>query len=267
MYRLNQWNSAGGAFIAGSDWERCYRPMPFSELSKYPLIIGLDLTRCKDMAASVAMWAVPRTAIVPVDPYDPDTEYEERQIIVPYIKPYFWLPERTAHQYVGKLNLRDLAAAKQIFLTKSATIKAEIIAEHINSMDEKFDLVGVASDKAYSAALAAVLASTFGWDVTGEETRFHLISQTFPVIGPAVDQLTSCVLNEECMHDGNDIMRWQLGNVVVIEDNNGNKRIQKPSHDDYRKIDGWAAALNGIYFMMNTPDMYPGSSMSIKVAV
>lgn len=278
MYRLGLWNSAGGAFIAGSDWERCRGRISLKNgiqlnpgdehltpLSEFPLIIGADLTRSKDMAALVATWAVPKLVNVPVDPYDPETEYEERQIIVPHCKPFFWLPEKTAHQYAGRINLEALAATKQIFLTKSPTIKAEVIAEFINSFDEKYDLIGVASDKAYSAALGAVLQTSFGWDIEGEEGRLHLIPQTFPVIGPAVAQLQDCVLNQEIVHDGNDIMKWQLGNIVVVEDTNGNRRIQKPSHNDYRKIDGWAALLNAIYFMMNTPDMYPGSSMSIAI--
>lgn len=265
MYRLNQWNSSGGAFVAGSDWDRCRGYVSFKNLEEHPLVVGLDLTRCKDMAASVCMWAVPRKVIVPVDPYDDQTEYEEREIIVPYIKPYFWLPKRTAHLYAGKINLEELASKKQIFLTDSPTVKAEVVAEHLNSLDQRFDLVGVAADKAYSAALGAVLETTFGWDVKGEETRLHLIPQTFPVIGPAVEQLEACVLNQQIVQDGNDVMRWQLGNIVVVEDTYGNRRIEKPTHNDYRKIDGWAALLNGIYFMMNTPNMFPGSSMSIKV--
>lgn len=263
MYRLNQWNTGGGAFIAGSDWDRCVKPFKFADIQEHPCVIGVDMSRVRDMTAVVLVFAVPRTIMVPINRWDLSEGVEEREINIPYVFPYFWIPKRSIGQYEAKLNISALAQSKQLYITDSPIVKAEVIAEHINYLDERFNCHGVASDMAYSRALSASLGGTHGWDV---ENRLFLIPQTAANIGPAVDQLQGCILAQEMVHNNNSVMNWQLGNIQIVEDKNNNRRFAKPPSQDYRKIDGWAALLNAFYLMMNDPEIYPGATFSISLS-
>lgn len=267
MYRLNQWITGAGMFIAGSDWQRCNRPFKLEEVEEHPCIIGTDMSRVRDMTCTAVMWAVPRICMLPEDPFDPDPNPRlvETEINFPFIIPYFWAPRRSLGQFTGKLDVETLHKNKQLFITESPIVKVEAIAEHINNLDSRFNCRGVAADTYASVKLSGCLEGSHGWTVDGPESRFFLIPQNAAAISPAIDQLIGCILSQELCHRGNQVLDWQLGNITVIEDKNGDKRFQKPTSNDWRKIDGWAAVTNGIYYMMTDPDMYPGHVYSIKL--
>jgi phage terminase large subunit-like protein len=267
MYRLNQWNTGGGAFIAGSDWSRCAKKFTLDEVKDYPCVVGVDMSSIRDMTALVIVWAIPKIIQIPRNPFDLKEGLVDVEINIPHVLPSFWVPQRSLKSYEDHLDIPDLARRKQLRISETATIKPEVIAEQIAWIDSKFIVRGVASDMAYSRALSARLAGVHGWDVTGEDSRFFLIPQTFQGIGPAVQQLAGCILEKELVHANNEVLNWQLGNIVMIEDTNGNSRFAKPTKNDYRKIDGWAALANAFYFMMNDPELYPGRSMSVSMGI
>lgn len=263
MYRLNQWNTGGGAYIAGSDWKKCHKKFLLRDLKELPCVIGGDFSRRRDMTALVLAFAVPTIVDVPVDQFDPDcVEYEEKEINVPHTVPYFFIPERAVALYSRHINLKEFADLGLLTITKGATIRAQEIAQKINWADQTFQIRKVGTDAYYAKDVAAILDSEYGWDV---DERFGLISQTAANIGPAVEQLYNCVLNKEIVHNNNAVLNWQLSNVTVMEDNNGNRRFEKPKADDYRKIDGWSALANAIYLMMSEADLYPGQVTSISL--
>lgn len=262
MYRLNQWNTGGGSYIAGADWDRCSHLFQMADVREHPCVIGVDLSNKSDMTAVVIVWAVPETRLFPVNPFDPDSLTEEREINVPYVMPYFWVPRRTVQQYAGHLDIGNLAARKQLFITETPTIRVEAIAEQLNHLDSLFDVRGIGADTYRSKSLAAILNAVHGWNT---DDKMFLLSQAPSAVSPGVEHIHHCVLSKEIKHNGNPIMDWQLGNIVLIEDNNGNRRYEKPSHNSYKKIDGWAALCNAFTVMMNEPDLYPGTTLSIKL--
>lgn len=263
MYRLNQWNTSGGAYIAGSDWRKCYQKFLVRDLKELPCVIGGDFSRRRDMTSLVLSWAVPTMVECLIDPFDPAcTEYEDREINIPHIIPYFFLPKRAVDLYSRHINLKDYADLGLLTITNGATIRASEIAARIAWADERFQIRKLGTDAYYAKDVAAELHSQHGWDI---EERFGFIAQTPSNIGPAVEQLYNCVLNKELVHNNNEVMNWQLGNIAIVEDNNGNRRFSKPKADDYRKIDGWSAMANAIYLMMSEPDLYPGQVHTLKV--
>lgn len=265
MYRLNLWMSGAGAFIAGSDWARVGQRFSMKFVEEHPCIIGVDMSRCRDMTCTAPMWAVPVPMMLPEDPFDFDSKLVEQEINVPYVVPFFWAPRRALGQFTGKLSIDDLVKRKQMFITESPVIRPEAIAEHINHLDERFNVRGVASDMYASAKLSGALSGMHGWEVDGENSRFFLIPQNAANISPAIDQLMGCILSKMFVHNCNEVLTWQLGNITVIENKDGDRKFQKPTSNDYRKIDGWAAVTNGIYYMMTDSDMYPGHVFSIKL--
>lgn len=262
MYRLNQWNQSGGAYIAGSDWAKCAKRYRYADVKQYPCVVGGDFSRRRDMTALMLMFAVPTKVVLPIDPFDELTEWEEKEINVPHIFPFFFIPERAVRMYDKYIDLKEYESAGLLTITKGATIRAEEIAQKLAAIESKFDLRKVGTDSFYAKDVAAVLDSQYGWDI---ESKFGLISQTAANIGPAVEQLLNCVLNKEIAHPNNAILNWQLSNIAIIEDTNGNRRFEKPTSDNYRKIDGWSALANGIYCMMCDPELYPGQVISVKV--
>lgn len=265
MYRLNLWMTGAGAFIAGSDWARVGRRFSVKEVEEHPCIIGVDMSRCRDMTCTAAMWAVPVPMMLPEDPFDFDSKLVEQEINVPYVMPYFWAPRRGLGQFTGKLAVDDLVKRKQLFVTESPVIRPEAIAEHINHLDERFNVRGVASDLYASAKLGGALSGMHGWEIEGENSRFFLIPQNAANVSPAIDQLMGCILGKMFVQNCNEVLTWQLGNITVIENKEGDRKFQKPTNNDFRKIDGWHAVTNGIYYMMTDPDMYPGQVFSIKL--
>jgi phage terminase large subunit-like protein len=262
MYRLNQWNTGGGAFIAGSDWERCNKPFTIEEIKDCPMIMAVDLSTIRDMTALVCMFAVPREVKCLVDFTDPDSGWELREINVPHVIPYFWLPRRSLGQYIGRLEVEELARQKHLFITDSPIVKVEVIAEHIAAIAQKFDCRGLAGDMYRTKSLAACLESSHGWD---PDSEIHLIPQTNQFMEPAIEALQGCILAQEMVHNNNPILNWQLGNIVIDEDTKHNRRFLKPSKNDWRKIDGWAALLNGFCVMMNDSDLYPGAAFGVTL--
>lgn len=264
MYRLNLWNSSGGTFIAGSDWDKCSKRFTFKQLKEFPCVIGGDFSRRRDMTSIVVIWAVPTTITIPVDPFDPEAGTKEQEINIPHIHPYFFLPQKAVERYRSHINLDDFASRGLLTITDGATIRPQTIASHIARIDSAFDLRMVGSDSYYSVDVATILQSEHGWNIDGDDSRYRLISQTSSSVGPAVEQLQNCVLNGELVHNSHGLMDWQRGNLTLVEDSNGNRRFAKPNSDDYRKIDGWAGLVNGIFCMMSDPQLYPGQVISLK---
>lgn len=262
MYRLNQWNQSGGSYISGSDWIKCAKNYRYKDVSHCPCVVGGDFSRRRDMTALMLMFAVPTLVELPIDPFDEFSEWEDREINIPYIFPFFFLPERAVKLYERYIDLRSYESAGLLTITKGATLRAEEIAQKLAAIESKFDLRKVGTDSFYAKDVAAVLDSQYGWDI---DSKFGLISQTAANIGPAVEQLLNCVLNKEIAHPNNALLNWQLSNIMVIEDSNGNRRFSKPTADNYRKVDGWSAMANGIYCMMSDPELYPGTVLTVKV--
>lgn len=264
MYRLNLWSSSGGLFVAGSDWDKCQGRFTLKSMESYPCVIGGDYAKKRDMCCILLAFAVPKMLSVPTDPFDPDTEWEDREVNVPHIHPYFFLPRKAVDRYKRQIDLDDYADRRLLTIVDGSTIRPQVIAKFIAGLGERYDVRKVGSDSYYSTDVAACLNAEYGWDVDGEFSRYAMIGGTAATVGPAVEQLQNCILNQELVHRGHAIMDWQLGNVTLVEDTNQNRRFEKPKSDDYRKIDGWSALTNAIFIMMSDPTLYPGQTFSIK---
>lgn len=265
MYRLGLWSSSGGVYLAQSDWDKCTKAFRFKDVDKSPAALGCDFAAKRDMCCIMLGFAVTTTIEVLEDPFDEGSELVEREINIPYIQPYFFLPRKAVERYKRQINFEEYEAKKLLTVVDGAAIRPDYIAAFINKLSERFDIRKVGSDAYYSTDVATSLATNHGWDIEGEHSRYQLIGQTASTIGPAIEQLQNLVLNQEMYHRQNDMMDWQLGNLNIISDSNQNRRFEKPTGDNYRKIDGWQALAHLIFCMMSDPELYPGQVLSIKV--
>jgi phage terminase large subunit-like protein len=65
--------------------------------------------------------------------------------------------------------------------------------------------------------------------------------QTMAGLGPASKLLERTIENDQAAHDGNPIMEWMFGNVVLRMDSEGNIKPDKAKSSE--KIDGVVAAV------------------------
>lgn len=264
MYSLNLWATGGGAFIAGSDWQKCYKPFPFSFVKKFPCVIGADWASKRDFCAIMLGFCVPVKKLVILDPFDPDcVEYRQVTVNMPHIHPYFFLPRKAVEKYRKHINLDDYASRGLLHIVEGATIRPDILASWIVGLDRKFEIRKVASDNVYSGDIAAILASQHGWDIESDYARYAQIGTAASTVSPAIEQLRALILNKELVHKNHELLNWQLANVCLIEDKAGHKRFEKRTSDDWRKIDGWQALVNMTFVMMSDPELYPGQTFSI----
>lgn len=275
MYRLNMWHRSGQGAIALSDWLKCGDAVraQISKLKQYPCVIGLDISRNKDMTAPFLMFSVPTpVSELPIAPMLGKfvdvgkltvDDYEElfqptSTVNIPHVIPYFFLPEATINLYSSFVDLREIAADpdSNLRMVPGLTIRPETVAAFINQVAESVDdFRVVASDPWRFKHVKRCLRTEYGWT----DDNLIDIKQTWENMAPAYETLERLVLSKEIWHPNNRVLDWQLSNINLKEDENGNRRVIKPKYGDYRKIDGIVAMLNGLTYMCNDDELAPGS--------
>jgi phage terminase large subunit-like protein len=61
--------------------------------------------------------------------------------------------------------------------------------------------------------------------------------QTIMEYAKPVDDFEAAVSDGTLHHDGNPVYAWEIGHAKVKSDPNNNRRIIKPTDDDFRKVD------------------------------
>jgi phage terminase large subunit-like protein len=61
--------------------------------------------------------------------------------------------------------------------------------------------------------------------------------QTVMQYAKPTDDFEACVIDGSLPHDGNPVYAWEMGHAKIKSDTNNNRRIVKPTDDDYRKVD------------------------------
>jgi phage terminase large subunit-like protein len=121
-------------------------------------------------------------------------------------------------------------------------INFEKVGEHMNQINQVFDIVDVGFDPNQSRELIKIL----------EENKKHKwecykIAQTARNLSEPIKHTISSVEASNVNHNGNSCFMWQLSNADIKEDNHNNYMFVKPKGVDSRikKIDGavsWAMA-------------------------
>ena len=129
------------------------------------------------------------------------------------------------------------------------------IGQDIIALDDLFDVQQVTFDQASGAQLlAAELAEHLG------EDRVRIMAKTVRNVGNAAKALEAWVKlgPHHLTHDGNPVMRWNIGNAVVTRRTDDSILPKKASEHSTEKIDGVDAllhALTPMLFEMPEPDM------------
>ena len=214
LLNLNQRIAAEGRFIEQADWEANGDPFDPIELEGARCYGGLDLSSTRDLCA-LALWFPDHGKLLAWHwlPKDTIAARVERDR-VPYDR---WAADGWADVTVG--NARDdLAIALQL-----ADIRG------------RYDLQGIAFDRWQIARLNKLLADE-GIDLPMKE-----FVPGFKSYAAAVDAFERALLGRNMQHNGNPLLRWQAGNVIVETDPAGNRKPTKAKSLD--RIDGIVSAI------------------------
>ena len=214
LLNLNQRIAAEGRFIEQADWDANGEPFDATELEGERCYGGLDLSSTRDLTA-LALWFPDHGKLLAWHwlPKDTIAARVERDR-VPYDR---WAADGWAEVTVG--NARDdLAIALQL-----ADIRG------------RYDVQGIAFDRWQIARLNKLLADE-GIDLPMKE-----FVPGFKSYAAAVDAFERALLARQMQHNGNPMLRWQAGNVIVETDPAGNRKPTKAKSLD--RIDGIVSAI------------------------
>ena len=208
---LNVWTNAATAWINDEDWMLCSDEIP--DLTGRECYGGLDLATKLDMNAYVLV-------------FPPSYEGEKT-----WVKPYFWLPENTIERKRELGNYVQWLSDDLIKVAGVDIIHIDTMVDDIANINENYKVKSFAFD-AYKA-FDGVVQGLDKHGVDGMSIRQAMIGMSEPT-----KELESLVRSKNLGHGGNEVLRWQCGNVE-IRFLNDMIHMEK-SHND-RKIDGMVA--------------------------
>lgn len=214
MYRLNVWQHSASPWLNSSDWSACYELFSEDDMLGELCYAALDLSRTKDTSSLQLLF--PR-------------ENGEFRLLS-----YFWLPEQAAKRYEHLVRWSEFAACGDVTLIPGEVVEYDYIERKFIECAEKFSIQSLAYDRTYAHDVTLRMEEATGV----ERVEF---SQGWAAMAGPTAELERLVVSHRLRHNGNRVMTWQCGHATVKTDNNGNKRILKPSN--HQKVDGPVAAV------------------------
>lgn len=231
LLNLNQRVAAEGRFIEQADWEANGEPFDPIELEGMACYGGLDLSSTRDLTAFSLWFPEPGKLLawhwVPADTIAERAERDR----VPYDR---WADDGWMEKTVGRATDR-LA-----------------IARRLADVRQTYDVRGIAFDRWRFEDLGKLLSDE------GIELPLVEFVPGFKTYAAACDAFERAVLERRMQHNGNPLLRWQAGNVVVETDPAGNRKPTKSKSLD--RIDGIVTAIMacGLAARDEGPAVYKG---------
>ncbi|GHD59476.1 terminase large subunit [Jeongeupia chitinilytica] len=232
--RLNIWTQLLDAWLSLDDWDACGEPFDETDFHGRYCYGGLDVSKTTDLTA----WVL----VFPPQAGDPNWT----------ILPRFFVPEDQLERREQKdrVDYRTWAQQDHLQTTPGRIVDQEQIRLQVLADQAVFDIREIGYDDWNSLKLAGELAEA--------GLQMVEIPQNFQALSAPSKFLEEIMLNRLLRHGGHPVLRWNAGNVVLLQDTNGNLRPNKRKSRE--KIDGIVAtvmALNRAMFPAE-PDAMPG---------
>ena len=211
---LNQWTEQASRWITLAAWDGC-RVDPMRALEGRPCYLGLDLSATQDLTALVAVF--------------PDDEAVD-------VRAAFFLPADRLHDRVQRDRVPYDLWRDQGWLTVTPgnVVDYEAVRRTIREWAERYDVREIAFDP---------------WNATDLVTRLQeqdgltciKVRQGYESVSAASKALEAAVLAKTLRQDGNPVLRWNVSNVSVESDPQGNIKPSKRLSTE--RIDGVVALI------------------------
>lgn len=213
---FNVWTSTETAWILDKDWMAGAAILP--DLKGRTCYGGLDLGYADDMAAFALF-------------FPPQKEGEPYRALV-----WYWLPEAAIAKRRHKVPYDLWVERGLIRVTQGEAVSFGQIREDIIALSHQYNILEIGYDEWQGRQIAQELEG-YGLYMIALRQGYHDMS--FPV-----EQLATLIANRQIQHDGNDVLRWNVANVIMEQDPYAHLRpVKKKSKE---KIDGLTALLMAV---------------------
>ena len=209
---LNQWTSSAERWMPIERWDECADGL--GDIEGKVCYAGLDLSATTDLTALALVF------------YDGEA-YDALL--------HYWMPEEKMREREKRDRVPYSTWVKQGFITatEGGVIDYNSIETKLSGWAEEYDIREIAFDRWGATKLSQSLI----------DTGFTMVpfGQGYKSMSPPTKELMSLVLSKKIRHGGNPVLRWNVDNLVVKQDEAGNLKPDKEKST--QRIDGVVALL------------------------
>lgn len=229
-YRLGIWQQSSNPWLSLDAWKKCERVFSVEDLEGHRCSAGLDLASVRDLNALALCFDEPDGCFA--------------------FLWWFFLPEETARNLQDKVAFQQMAKDPRcnLILTPGSAVQHERVTKLFRELSHKFTIEDLFFDKwgAEETTRTITEGKAIDGDVIEEGTGVprEEYPQAITAFSEPTKKFEELVLSEKLFHNGDPCMAWQASHVALRKDENDNIKPVKPGgKDDYRKVDGFIAAV------------------------
>jgi phage terminase large subunit-like protein len=159
----------------------------------------------------------------------------------------FFLPEEALNHVPQHYHdiFRNAKDSGILHLTQGNVMDDREISEYIIGQAKKYDVKTLGYDSYNAASLVARL--------NDERLPLSKVGQGMAVLSNPSKHLEKLILSKNIKHNGNPFLGWQIANIEVYEDIQGNIKLRKNEADKSAKVDGVIALVIAIHCSLDNP--------------
>lgn len=225
---LNQWTEQQERYIPMAWWHDCQQDVDWSDFAGKPCYAGLDLAKTKDLTAFVRIW---------VERIDGATKF--------FVRPMFFMPEDTLVKLEIDTNIPYSRWRREglLIATPGAETDYNFVRHYINEANAETPIENIGYDPWNATHLRRQLMEEDGFVMT--EVRQGYLGMNEPM-----KFLKGCIIERNLVHDGNEMLAWNVSNLEAKQDPKENVMPVKPIDGKWKKIDGIVATITGLAVAM-----------------
>lgn len=225
--RLNLWQESSSAWLAIEEWDACQGEIDEARLQTLPAYGGIDLSSRLDLTAWILLFWDAAAG-----------KY--------WVRPRFWAPREadSRRQKANKALLRPWMDSGLITATEGSWVDYDQVEREIAVDVARFDVKKVAFDPANAGQIALHLKAT-GLDVVQFIQRATYTNEP-------MQEIERLITARKIGHDGNQVFRWMMKNVIVHRD--GRNLICPDKSKSQDKIDGVTGLIMALAIAMLKPE-------------
>lgn len=218
---LNMWTEQENRWLPMDKWDACRITFVDDDLRGRPCWAGIDAGSTRDLSAVVLVFPMG------------DDRFR--------VLPFFWCSEEAISLRAEEDRRGFQGWVTQGFIeqTPGNKIDNRYIRRKLNELRGIYDIQELNYDGHNFKETAQFLQDEDGFTCVE-------IPQTVIQLNEPAKKLEALIVEGKLEHDGNPVLRWMAANVCVWTNINGDIRPMKPEHNGKLKVDGIAAAVNGL---------------------
>lgn len=213
---LCQWTESSTRWLGMDRWDAC-------QAEEWPDLDGATCYAALDLSATLDLTSL--ALAFPVDD-------------LVYLITYSWAPRGALRERErrNRAKIEPWAAKGHVEITDGDVIDYERIIAQVLELGQRYRIAEIAIDRWNAAATAQALQS-HGFEVIA-------FGQGYASMSPAAKEFEALVMAKKLAHDGNPVLRWSIGNVVIETDAAGNIKPSKARSSE--KIDVAVASIMAV---------------------